>query len=467
MADEPLMQLLLDKHLAQGHLPVMGLRGSSIPVPYGAAALWGYAFFRLFTSSFVGVIVLHIAMYSVAILCLWPVLHRRVEGWVVALVLWLALSSPLLFLLTRHPWDNTFQALPAAVLLISVAALDSEKWLRLKLLSIGVASAILLNVHLMPAPVILAAGAVAAFSLCKRFGFQRAAILLLWGLVPFCLVLGPYLVSVVSFQLNEHVVAPPPTGKRWWGDSRNLWWLLQKSLMYLSHWGVKPQLEFVYQDFLGFAGATGALLKADLFGWVPKLAALAALLYVPVRWWKKQETSSLESFLFLSFASLILVFNILNIPTESHYFQPIWWLPFTALAIALHRLSGWKIGFVAGFAVLAALSNSLYTLQLYRFIATNHGVRNSVIGTGYSSQEEAFDWVCKAEKGNEIRLVIYGTKLSPYPMQYFAAKLDSCRGKRIIQTELEQAGWWLHYQGGKDGTNAALEWEKLSAKTGR
>ena len=41
--DEPLFQMLLDKYIHERQFPLTSFLGSSLPVPYGATALWFYA----------------------------------------------------------------------------------------------------------------------------------------------------------------------------------------------------------------------------------------------------------------------------------------------------------------------------------------------------------------------------------------------------------------------------------------
>ena len=51
IADEPLFQMILDDHIQAGTFPLVSMRGSSIPLAYGAGAMWIYGLIRIFFAS--------------------------------------------------------------------------------------------------------------------------------------------------------------------------------------------------------------------------------------------------------------------------------------------------------------------------------------------------------------------------------------------------------------------------------
>ncbi len=465
ISDEPMTQINLDTHLKNGSLPFTGLRGSSIPLAYGAAAMWVYALFRLITDTVAGTAFLHILMYSLGLFLLYPAIRKRVSAESAFLVMWLLLSSPMLFLLTRHPWDNTFQVLPAGGILLLLASMESRRYLELKFALLGIVSAFLMNVHLMPGPLVLAAG-FALLPLLKNHSWLGRAKLFLWGFLPFCLVLAPYLYEALRLYYSESVAANTKTHSAW-GDARNLWWLLQRSLMYLSHWGVKGQFGSVFPSFLEFSGfPLATFFRYDLFGWFPKFAALLYLLLLPFRW--KKGIGIVERFSFLSFFLILFVFNLLNIPTEPHYFQPIWWLPFVALAFALDSAPGKLKPILYSLSFCAAIANSAYTIQMQRYVSVNKGMRNMTFSTVVSEQQRVFDEICRATPITEVALIYIGSvQMVQQPAEYFQNHLESCKGKQLrVVAQKKDAIWELKYPGGSE-SDAALIAEKINGQSGR
>lgn len=97
IADEPLFQLKIDEHLSRGAIPLSSFRGSSIPLPYGAGALWFYMLARLVSWHPYLAVLWHALAVTVGVFFLLCALQRKFGE---SSALWTGLlvaSSPLLF----------------------------------------------------------------------------------------------------------------------------------------------------------------------------------------------------------------------------------------------------------------------------------------------------------------------------------------------------------------------------------
>jgi hypothetical protein len=449
IADEPLFQMILDDHIKAGTFPLVSMRGSSIPLAYGAGAMWIYGLIRLFFSSIEAMAFFHGLVYSLGLISIAFLLKGRVANGRVLLITWLALSAPMLFFFSRLLWDNTFFVPLSALLLLCLDHIDRRNpasvwaWVGL-----GAVAGYMLNIHLMVAPILLAAG-LTALILALRSELPRRRSLAFVGLALFIFVLmvAPYLWQAVSLYFSEGVAAK--SGKRTlWGDGRNLWWLIQRSFVYLSFWKANDLYGQVFADFRQFSGSVlSAFFAKDVLGWFPKLLALGYVLSLPVKLWRTKRLDSVQWMLLLTFVIALFSFNLLNIPMEAHYFHGMWWLGFLALALGLESLRGRVRQVFTSLVAVCALLNTAYVLQSARFVHEHEGMRNFTYGTTMREIRATLGDVCSREAGSEARIYLDGVILLKHPVRYFNHHLPACEGKelRLVASPAE-ANWVLKYR---------------------
>ena len=90
--DEPALQLLLEKHMASGTLPVLGLAGS-VGLRYGPSALWLYWPIRLFTHDVNFLTAAYCCYFGIGFALLFLAIKRSLGGRVAAWTLLFASSS--------------------------------------------------------------------------------------------------------------------------------------------------------------------------------------------------------------------------------------------------------------------------------------------------------------------------------------------------------------------------------------
>lgn len=464
IADEPLFQMILDDHIKAGTFPLVSMRGSSIPLAYGAGAMWIYGLIRVFFSSIEAMAFFHGFVYSLGLLSIAFLLKGRVGRFRVLLITWLALSSPMLFFFSRLLWDNTFFVPLSALLLFFLDHIDRRNPNSLSAWAgLGVVAGYMLNIHPMAAPVLLAAG-LTALILMKRSGLSTGRKFTLVGLalLVFVAMVTPYLVEAVRLYYSEGVATK--SGKRTlWGDGRNLWWLIQRSFVYLSFWKAHDLYGPVFGDFRQFSGPLlGALFGKDILGWFAKLLALGYVLSLPYRLWRGQKLDSMQWMLLLTFVVTILSFNMINIPMEAHYFHGMWWMGFLALALGLEGLKG-KIRLAfTGLVVACALLNTAYVLQSARFVYVNEGMRNMTYATTMREIRATLGDLCSRESSASARVYLDGVMLLKHPVRYFNRHLPACDGKELSLVSSEaEANWILRYR--NPAPSAALLAEKLNS----
>ncbi len=465
--DEPLFQLIVDDHLAKGTIPLVAMRGSSIPLAYGAGAMWIYGILRWFFSSLEGLAFFHALVYTLGLAAIGLVLWRRVERPLVWLFLWLALSSPWLFFFSRMLWDNTFFVFLSACLLLALDHLDRKNsqapfaWIVLVFVA-----ALMINIHPMAGPVVLAGGLTATIVVWRSSASRgRKIVLLSSALLGFVVLVAPYVWEAIYLYRHEGLVERDPSRKPW-GDGRNLWWLLQRSFVFLSFWKSENQFGLVFPDFLKFVGFPwDKLLWRDVLAWVPKAVAMAYVFALPFRAWRGKRLDALQWVTFLAFVIGILVFNFLNIPTEAHYFHAVWWLGFLALAFALEDLRPrWKTVLIP-WVVVCAFLNTAFIVQSNRFIVANEGMRNLTYASTMREVRARIAEVCLASPVSHVAIYTRDVLLLGFPIRYFNRHLPECAGREISVVEApELAQWRLKYRDGPQATSAFLVWEKIGTE---
>lgn len=463
--DEALFQLLVDQHFDMKTFPLVSFLGSSIPLPYGPVALWFYGAIRSFTDNMILVAFFHSLVVFLGLAGFAAYFSRGLSSFSSLAWITLVISSPLLFLASRQPWDNTLLIPLTTAILILVDQIDQgrdestdAKW---SFLWIGILGGCMAGIHLMAGPFLLCTALALLPVLKKQKRLLRS---LQFSALGFLVVMIPYLWGSIDAYQNASLTEKT-TVKHFWGDGRNLWWLFQRSFFFLSTWGAKLRFSEVYKDFLSFSGTPWrVLLSVDVFGWPLKLVAIFVTLEMFVSNSLRGTGRAWERILGMALPATLLIYNFLNMPTEPHYFHPIWWMPFLAVAVFLRRENWWMQALVT---VVACL-NFLFIFETHRFVHRNSGMRSMAYSSTVSEQMRAWRQVCaeaRERKLGEVRVAWEGIQMISHPMRYFGAHLPECAGVRLSQafSEAESSGSF-HY-GENTPFDAALlfSWkEKLS-----
>jgi hypothetical protein len=436
--DEPFFQLKIDEHFAAHSFPLTSFRGSSIPLPYGAGGLWFYSLIRFFTWHPVPIAIYHL---SAQILGAWLFLRtvlkaygQEAAGWVALLVA----SSPLLFFLSRHPWDNTLLIPVSAACLFLLEKIREDGPELLLHFLLGLVAGYGLNIHLMFGPVVVALGLTLLIRGWQKHGPLSARLWL--PLLAFSattlLVLAPYLWEATRLAREEHALEHATIKKRW-GDGRNLWWLFQRTALFSSIFGARIYLDDVRSTFYPFAGPVlSYFIRVDLFGWFGKLAAWGMAFAFPVNALRRRmETDPLQIFGSLAFFLTLLVYQYLNIPTAPHYFNPVWWFVFIGIGALIPKLRGfWKAGFLATLALTAAV-NIGFDLKALAYVHENKGARNMQTSVVISEQLRMMREICGWAKNRgkaEVRVDYSGTFLAPPAFVFLPRHMPECQGVNVV-----------------------------------
>lgn len=448
VADEPLFQLKIDEAFAHGTFPLTSFRGSSIPLPYGAGGIWFYYLPRLFFWHPYILIFYHTLVMSLgALLFLWTMKKKydeeaaRWSGLLVA-------TSPLLFLYSRHAWDNTILLPIGAAVIWILVKLEEKRNEILGHALLGILCGYALNVHLMFGPVALALGLALVVRAFRYHGLRSKNFwlpLLAFGLAA-AAALAPYLIESYRIMQVEQPLENTKFTKRW-GDLRNFWWLFQRSVIFSSLWGSRIYFEDVRAQFFQFVGwPLSFFFHVDLFGWFNKLAAWSAILAYP---FLRVKMDPLRLFAFLSLVLLLLVDQYLNIPTAPHYFNPIWFLVFLGVAISIGGIAGiWKKILVISI-VATAVVNTAYIFSALAYVHQNKGARAFTFGVTVAEQMRAIREICvetNARIPAEARVDLAQTFISGASFVYLPAHMPECQGVKFkAEHNLENPNFRLRH----------------------
>lgn len=442
VVDEPLFQMLLDQHLREGKIPITSFLGSSLPVPYGATALWIYTIPKLLSSHFMAIVYFHAFVFTLGAGFFYFGTRLWLGSGAAALALLLAAVSPFQFHYGRHPWDNTFLVPLSAALYWILAALfaravDFRSALKYFIAS-GVVVALCVNLHLMSGPILLAFGLCLVIFLAKsRFrATERALLLGSCGLIALA-ISAPYLLKVLE---SIAAATPPPNeaGKNPpWGDFRNFWWILLRTQIFLSVWGVKNFIEPTEQYYYEYVGPLyAAIFRKDIFGWFPKIAAVAWLSIPFAQLARRRFTSHpLHLYAALCFGFTLLVYQYLNIPTQPHYFQAVWWISALGAAAVLLSLPPGKFRTaLASTYVVSIAVNGIFILTSFAYIHANAGTRGMHHGTAIAEEKRVVDALCARTRATGKNTAIVNLSYvyqPPEPLRYFAGRAEACSGLDI------------------------------------
>jgi hypothetical protein len=436
--DEAFMQLRIDEHLAAGTIPRSNSRGSSIPLPYGPGALWIYMLIRQLSWHPEVTVLVHLFLQAVGAYFFVKAFRRafgeEAAAWCVAL----AASSPLLFFYARHPWDSSF-FLPLGALLLWLLRRLEEGGTELPLhAGLGLVAGYAVNIHLMFGAVALALAFTLFLRDLGKYGSRSPKgwlLLLVFGLSALAILL-PYLLEAARIASAEQPMDHARVLHRW-GDGRNLWWLFLRTTLYSSLYGSRIHLNEVLPQFYAFSGSLPEFFfRRDLFGWFGKLAAWGSAFAVAFQLLRlRVEKNLLRLFAAAGFFFTLLVYQYLNIPTASHYFNPIWWFVFVGIALAIRGLRGWKKNAFL-FTLAASLAvNSVYVVLALAFIHENKGARTMETSVVASEQLRNIRELCGWAHGrgkNVVRVNKEAAVLGEPAFDFLPAHMPECAGVRIL-----------------------------------
>lgn len=450
--DEPLFQAKAAAALREGIFPLTSFRASSLPLPYGGGALWFYMLLKLVSSSQIFVVLAHVTLQVAGVLLFLRVIARaygrETMHWCAPLVA----SSPLLFLFSRHPWDNTLFIPLGSLCLFLLQEIQTRRRLWLAA-ALGLAVGYALNIHLMFGPVALALG----LTLLISFGWRYAFL--------FCAAAGFSLLPYGLAAWGESSFSG--AGSERWGDGRNLWWLFLRATLFPSLYGSRLFFDQVKESFFAFSWL-GFFYRVDLFGWFGKVAVWvsAGFVFRELLWRRKTAAPVDPLRLFAAMALLlgIFVYQFLNIATEPHYFNPLWWAAFVGIAWAISALRGrWRVAFLASL-VGAALVNSAFDVEALAYLRRNHGTRGTRFGVSLGEQLRVMREICataRSEGQEYVRLDLATEVFSPQAGQYWLQHLPECDFLKTYEANFRMtfANFRVKHGAGRD--DAGLIVDKL------
>lgn len=436
--DEPLFQMRIDEHLAAGTIPLSSFRGSSIPLPYGPGALWLYMLVRLFTWHPYVIAAFHTLVVTAGALLFLRAIWQRFGEEAARYTGLLLATSPLLFYYSRHPWDNTMLVTVSAIVIWSLIRLEEKRKEILYHALAGAAVGYGLNIHLMFGPIAVATGLTLVLRALKFHSLRSREFwlpLLAFGAAAIAVLL-PYAWEAWHIMQMEKPLEHTRHTVRW-GDGRNVWWNLQRSVVFSSVWGARIYLDTVHQYFHQFTGRVPAFFfHNDLFGWFGKIAAVGVTLAYPIQYFRGTKPfDTLRVFAFLGLACVMLVLQYLNIPTAPHYFHSIWWLVFLGLAVAIPLLRGWGKKLFLATLLLTALVNSTYVMASMLWLHGNKGARSFQYSVTISEQMRAVREICTEAAARipaEARVNLEPAFILGPSFPYLASHMPECRGVKFI-----------------------------------
>lgn len=464
--DEPLYMQMAEDALAAGKIPVVGMSGSSLPLPYGAGAIWFYQLLFALGLSFPSIIFVHLCLTSSSLFGIWYGARR---AWGDEASLWalaLAAVAPFLIYFGRHPWDVTLLLVISGGLVASIGALSapslaSRRWPWLLFTAILCAWAV--NIHLMSGPMV--AGAIAAIfwnswhkqPSRKLFWIESGLFLAL----ILCLV-APYVIESLQLIRENKVVDPGKTFSRW-GDARHFTWNIAFLSAPLSFWYAKMFFDPEAKLFLEWlAWPLGFLLRYDVLGWIPKLSFLGFLVVVGRDiFLRKKRVDSLTFFVFAASMVCLSMYQYLNVPMRPHYFLSLWLLPCLAAAAIVVRSVEWSRGWLPRVFLLSLSLSAIFSVSVLTYYVKFGGTRGMVMGTSLAVKMKELEAICTYLHGaGKTTATIDTSGIISTPggvdIRYLVGKTKACSGLQLtIQKEpLESAEIRLRYP--EDSTRSAF-----------
>ena len=412
--DEPKLQIIIDDHLQNHTLPMVGLVGTR-EVQYGPTALWAYLPVRFFTDNIDTIVAAHAAYVVLGLLLLFLAIRRTIGKTEAAWIFTLAASSPFLFFYARLAWDNTFLIPTTGGALYALSLLDGQRERRPWIwLALGILAGLAFNAHLMIIPVLAALG-IATFPhwlglrSWKRMMTSASALV-----IGFAAVTVGYIASVYPSLLQGSQM------KLSWQGFLTIPSILAGTTQWVSQSGM------VY--FLDQPATT--ILDA---GWILRGAALIMAGICALRF---RQQPTLVRFGVWSIL-LLALYYVLLLPDlrHPHYFMGVWWVPFLFLAPVLQRRSAAIRTLAKGTIALVIAMNVAFVGRTYAGIRENSGTRGLHYGTSQAQIHATVQAMClRLSERDASRAVVDLTAVPgvlPPSVIYFFLHLPACAGREI------------------------------------
>ncbi len=443
VADEPVFWAMADDAVRNRAIPLIGTSASSLPVPFGAGAVWIFMLpmaisnFPLFITWF------HSLIFCLGFFFLFKAVSitygRKAAIWSLAL----AASSPFLFFFSRHAWDTTFFVPISGAVLYIFAKLDHANRenrainLYKYIAALTLLAALCVNIQLNSGHFVLTAALISIYYIfsTKRELSERLKTLGL-AIVLGLLLCLPYMIAAYAkMQAGMDFEREVPEK---WGDGRHLWWNLQFIVINLSVWQGTIFLDPQQDKYLEYVGKFIAFFfKKDLFGWIPKFTVWFVMLY-PLILLARKQISSVRLIHILGstgFIIALLAFQYLNVPIRPHYFQSFWWLPLVGIAFAVANFAGWYQKAFFAFLSLTLLVNTTLITTSLAFLVENNGTRGMYHGTGIMEVRRITKEFCAKVKINNSPENSCIDTVQVYtvsnPIKYFIKREEECKGLNV------------------------------------
>lgn len=469
ISDEAIFQEWADEAAHGAGFRLVGMGGSSIPVAYGAGAVWLYQIPHLLSSHPLAFTLFHTIIYSTCFIFLYLTLRRFLGRKPASFALLAASSSPFLFFFSRHTWDTTFFVPFTSAMIYAYSTIVyqsktspwSMQFNRIwPLFMIAILAALSINIQLAIGPFILVIFAALLFWLLKDERKNLAAWLAVVSCGIFIILLClPYAFAALDF-MHKNAAYMAHTKQARWGDVRHFWWNIQYTLFGLSVWKAGLFFQPIYAKFAEFSGLFFAkLFYLDPFGWLMKLASMAVFfgLFAKLAKGKIFQLSHLEFLTLAGFILILIVFQYLNVPVQPHYFQSVWWVPFCLLGFAYSWAEqksekSQKI-FSLAFGGLI-FTNAAFLILSLSFLKINGGTRGMHHSTGILETRAALNSFCENLKSDpqfsnqkEISIDISRIEMGNPPIEYFLKRDSACEGHsfQVSMTPLPAPNFYLEY----------------------
>ena len=375
--DEPAL-LATALHANQaGELPTHGLMGS-VGVPYGPAPLWLYMAGLGLTHDLVALVVLHALLFVLltGVAIVW--LARTCRG-LDPLVGVLALLSPYFWFYSRLLWDNSF-LIPISALTVAAYVSFSRAPAPWKLWLVGALAALMLQTHLMCAPLL---AAIALQFAWRHRGWVRGHWAALLPLLLFAAACWPYL---------SGLLARPDLGERRLEPAGGTSWIFPLlGGRYFSALGLEYFFGPGWQDRDGplLWAATTVSAMGVVAVWLGLVVAARAL--VPARDAAPARPAE-RDLAELAVATLVLQL-VLHVAArtgdEPHYLNGTWFALFALVWLAYSGIQrrGWRRA-LAGAHAVALL---VVVLGLMRDVHERQGNTGLHVGPTLGTQIDVLD----------------------------------------------------------------------------
>jgi hypothetical protein len=386
--DEPALLGLALRATQAGELPSHGLLGS-VGVPYGPVPLWLYMAGLGLTHDLVALVVLRVVLFALMTAgAIWWVARtcRRLDP----LVGVLALLSPYFWFYSRLLWDNSF-LIPFSALALAAYVSFSQVPASWKLWLVGGLAALMLQTHLMCAPLL------AAFAL--HFAVRHRG----WARAHWPALLPLLLVAASCWPYVSHLLAWPGLGQRRLEPTGGIDWL--SPLLggrYVSALGLDYFFGERWQDRIGAVLWTATGLSALGLGlfWLGLVDAARTVIRQPRRPEGRGAEFDLAALALTTLSLQLVLHAAAGTGHEPHYLNGTWFCAFVLVWLGyscIHR-TAWRRA-LAGAHALALL---VVVLALLRDVHARQGNSGLHFGPTLGTQMAVLDELSRYHPQSEV-----------------------------------------------------------------